>query len=104
KTSSAALKVSANDAPWGTAPNKRSLGIVITVSTDSCNSFNPCSACCNRRRPSRSEEHSSELQSRFDLVCRLLLEKKKSKKRKTIIVELHEVLAFFNRKRVSAGL
>src|SRR5699024_4193411 len=29
----------------------------------------------------RSEEHTSELQSRFDLVCRLLLEKKKTKKR-----------------------
>src|SRR5207249_6639883 len=28
-------------------------------------------------RPKRSEEHTSELQSRFDLVCRLLLEKKK---------------------------
>src|SRR5699024_11404395 len=27
---------------------------------------------------SRSEEHTSELQSRFDLVCRLLLEKKKN--------------------------
>src|SRR5699024_11704251 len=26
--------------------------------------------------PARSEEHTSELQSRFDLVCRLLLEKK----------------------------
>src|SRR5438067_718834 len=30
----------------------------------------------------RSEEHTSELQSRFDLVCRLLLEKKKKKKKK----------------------
>src|SRR5438067_6167775 len=30
---------------------------------------------------SRSEEHTSELQSRFDLVCRLLLEKKKNKSR-----------------------
>src|SRR5699024_11659248 len=29
---------------------------------------------------SRSEEHTSELQSRFDLVCRLLLEKKKINK------------------------
>src|SRR5207249_4482779 len=29
--------------------------------------------------PVRSEEHTSELQSRFDLVCRLLLEKKKKK-------------------------
>src|SRR5699024_12565066 len=28
-------------------------------------------------RCERSEEHTSELQSRFDLVCRLLLEKKK---------------------------
>src|SRR6202040_2736075 len=28
-------------------------------------------------RPKRSEEHTSELQSRRDLVCRLLLEKKK---------------------------
>src|SRR5699024_11980456 len=28
----------------------------------------------------RSEEHTSELQSRFDLVCRLLLEKKKKNK------------------------
>src|SRR5438067_9801564 len=32
--------------------------------------------------PSRSEEHTSELQSRFDLVCRLLLEKKKKKHKK----------------------
>src|SRR5207247_10349243 len=29
------------------------------------------------REPARSEEHTSELQSRVDLVCRLLLEKKK---------------------------
>src|SRR5699024_12004725 len=29
---------------------------------------------------SRSEEHTSELQSRFDLVCRLLLEKKNKRK------------------------
>src|SRR5437868_12185930 len=29
-------------------------------------------------RTPRSEEHTSELQSRFDLVCRLLLEKKKT--------------------------
>src|SRR5438105_5440513 len=29
----------------------------------------------------RSEEHTSELQSRVDLVCRLLLEKKKTKRK-----------------------
>src|SRR5206468_6985681 len=33
-----------------------------------------------RTRAGRSEEHTSELQSRSDLVCRLLLEKKKKNK------------------------
>src|SRR2546422_5029421 len=33
-----------------------------------------------RQHPERSEEHTSELQSRLHLVCRLLLEKKKKKK------------------------
>src|SRR5689334_23913475 len=33
----------------------------------------------------RSEEHTSELQSQFHLVCRLLLEKKKKKKNKEIM-------------------
>src|SRR2546429_6653766 len=36
----------------------------------------PCSPSCAQTR-SRSEEHTSELQSRLHLVCRLLLEKKK---------------------------
>src|SRR5687768_16726353 len=34
-----------------------------------------------RRASKRSEEHTSELQSRLHLVCRLLLEKKKKKKK-----------------------
>src|SRR5438876_7073352 len=34
------------------------------------------------RRPRRSEEHTSELQSPVHLVCRLLLEKKKKKTKK----------------------
>src|SRR5438067_6957137 len=48
---------------------------------------NPIQACRDREAERlehrghqvhrRSEEHTSELQSRFDLVCRLLLEKKK---------------------------
>src|SRR5438067_5048280 len=33
-----------------------------------------------RLRVARSEEHTSELQSRFDFVCRLLLEKKNSRR------------------------
>src|SRR2546422_5134005 len=36
---------------------------------------------CTRSFSSRSEEHTSELQSRLHLVCRLLLEKKKKKKK-----------------------
>src|SRR2546422_1838494 len=36
----------------------------------------------------RSEEHTSELQSRLHLVCRLLLEKKKRKKRKQVQCQL----------------
>src|SRR5690349_23083095 len=39
------------------------------------------SSCSARRMALRSEEHTSELQSRRDLVCRLLLEKKKKKKK-----------------------
>src|SRR3989442_10942344 len=37
------------------------------------------------RKPSRSEEHTSELQSRPHLVCRLLLEKKKKKNTTTAL-------------------
>src|SRR2546422_5500375 len=42
--------------------------------------------CCRRSRDGgtrRSEEHTSELQSRLHLVCRLLLEKKKKQERKS---------------------
>src|SRR5699024_12370239 len=38
-----------------------------------------CSKSWWKQLLERSEEHTSELQSRFDLVCRLLLEKKKHK-------------------------
>src|SRR5689334_23800204 len=41
------------------------------------------------RRGGRSEEHTSELQSQFHLVCRLLLEKKKKK----IKIQLHKTTA-----------
>src|SRR4051794_41617173 len=37
-----------------------------------------------RRLADRSEEHTSELQSPVHLVCRLLLEKKKNKKKKQL--------------------
>src|SRR5260370_32398201 len=40
---------------------------------------------CSGRRIIRSEEHTSELQSHLNLVCRLLLEKKKSRKHVTLV-------------------
>src|SRR2546422_8382201 len=39
-------------------------------------------------RPDRSEEHTSELQSRLHLVCRLLLEKKKKQKESCTTVSI----------------
>src|SRR5688572_33229353 len=39
----------------------------------------PASAAGPRRSAGRSEEHTSELQSQSNLVCRLLLEKKKTR-------------------------
>src|SRR5699024_11367331 len=38
----------------------------------------------------RSEEHTSELQSRFDLVCRLLLEKKKTSSARAVPAHLSQ--------------
>src|SRR5689334_24793104 len=49
-----------------------------------------------RRAPElrRSEEHTSELQSQFHLVCRLLLEKKKKKQKKlkTLIIKTSQTM------------
>src|SRR5689334_23568874 len=39
----------------------------------------------------RSEEHTSELQSQFHLVCRLLLEKKKKKNKNKIPNNIHKL-------------
>src|SRR5437868_13156480 len=44
-----------------------------------------------RSEKQRSEEHTSELQSRLDLVCRLLLEKKK-KKRQSLLAPASRLL------------
>src|SRR5437870_11462054 len=46
-----------------------------------------------RARSGRSEEHTSELQSRGHLVCRLLLEKKKKNR---IILTTHEQVSLHN--------
>src|SRR5690349_23701180 len=50
---------------------------------DSFTSIGASNTRMRASRRNRSEEHTSELQSRRDLVCRLLLEKKKKKKNTT---------------------
>src|SRR2546426_2484784 len=58
------------------------------LASDECRRHRPCDrphvfrrggACKEGSQGSRSEEHTSELQSPCNLVCRLLLEKKKKK-------------------------
>src|SRR2546429_6443635 len=52
-----------------------------------------CKACDNCSK--RSEEHTSELQSRLHLVCRLLLEKKKKKRKECTLyidITLHHLV------------
>src|SRR5438105_5810850 len=49
-----------------------------------------------RDRSLRSEEHTSELQSRVDLVCRLLLEKKKKKQKLGARLEKDQYLITYN--------
>src|SRR3712207_8595248 len=55
---------------WRKTRSQRSCLRTITPSSS------VASACCSRQKGLRSEEHTSELQSRQYLVCRLLLEKK----------------------------
>src|SRR2546430_6493772 len=50
-----------------------------TTSTSTCWPARSPGPTRRSRRSSRSEEHTSELQSQSNLVCRLLLEKKKNK-------------------------
>src|SRR5439155_17404707 len=54
----------------------------ISISKSGCCGFTLPMCRSDRKRiiETRSEEHTSELQSRGHLVCRLLLEKKKKKK------------------------
>src|SRR5256886_6764433 len=56
----------------GTTTRKRRNAALLTVPSSVMDG-----AVGSRRRSARSEEHTSELQSQSNLVCRLLLEKKK---------------------------
>src|SRR5438132_9994214 len=62
-----AIRLSAMD----TAANRRTMNTMIGSRSGAV-----AATVAERPSPSRSEEHTSELQSHSDLVCRLLLEKK----------------------------
>src|SRR2546429_3557123 len=63
------------DAPAGAVPLQRGVGAVGLAQRDLGHGIDVIEVAL--RKADRSEEHTSELQSRLHLVCRLLLEKKK---------------------------
>src|SRR2546422_1844769 len=56
-------------------------GTASTRTASACRPARRRAPTCRPTGGRRSEEHTSELQSRLHLVCRLLLEKKKKKRR-----------------------
>src|SRR2546430_2968766 len=65
------------DASTGRATWKRATRCCGCASSDPPTAPPPSACSAGRGRAHRSEEHTSELQSQSNLVCRLLLEKKK---------------------------
>src|SRR5215208_8084212 len=72
-------------------PPRSTLFPYTTLFRSRCRRWSSSPPPCRRVRSGtrRSEEHTSELQSRGHLVCRLLLEKKKIKKKNNLCVENH---------------
>src|SRR5438034_5634327 len=58
-------------------PTRRSSDLSCGLTTRQCCALSTTRRTRSRSQRRRSEEHTSELQSHSDLVCRLLLEKKK---------------------------
>src|SRR2546428_4555495 len=83
----------------------RSQGAAVVAYTDDHNDFDGRTFVTRQLdgtslyASARSEEHTSELQSRSDLVCRLLLEKKKK-----LIQSLHPLTATTSSARCSRQL
>src|SRR2546427_1502131 len=67
-------------------PRHRARRVVESGSDPRCRAPVPDEPAAERCVDRRSEEHTSELQSQSNLVCRLLLEKKKNNVRDTIDV------------------
>src|SRR5687768_17927079 len=66
--------VTTSDAPRSASTTSTELASTVRVGPTNSKVW---SASIKQPTPARSEEHTSELQSRLHLVCRLLLEKKK---------------------------
>src|SRR2546422_8390866 len=69
---------------WGRVARAFTTGVARAIACSASRRSAAASASAFRymgTAPARSEEHTSELQSRLHLVCRLLLEKKKKKKK-----------------------
>src|SRR5690606_41496119 len=77
----------ASAAAWARSTRLSSAGVEASSAADCATAATAATDCSatdavTRERYSRSEEHTSELQSRENLVCRLLLEKKKKQTHK----------------------
>src|SRR5688572_32179688 len=66
--------------------DRRDVGLLAVTSADRLNAG---WTAAQRARERRSEEHTSELQSQSNLVCRLLLEKKKTNIRSAQAEQAH---------------
>src|SRR6266540_7279407 len=71
-----------------------SLHDALPISADRAASRQRHARAPEPRHQRRSEEHTSELQSHHDLVCRLLLEKKKNIKPRIQIYKERHIVAF----------
>src|SRR5439155_14621641 len=76
-------------APWLGIPATGEFGLTLSGTLFSWGCATIVLAAVNLLRFGRSEEHTSELQSRGHLVCRLLLEKKKAGE--TVLVDDEQV-------------
>src|SRR5687768_9442265 len=74
-------RASRSDSASSAARSRSRFSRAIRAVSSSCFSFSRNHWSSRLPSFSRSEEHTSELQSRLHLVCRLLLEKKKQKKK-----------------------
>src|SRR5256885_11243299 len=75
----AAIRGTGGCARWRLLPARTAWG------ARACRAWRAMAEGCRRPRAFRSEEHTSELQSPCNLVCRLLLEKKKKDKHSSLM-------------------